>query len=218
MIVFWPYATAIAAALLLFLILNTTNETQQYQFQALQTIEQVKRVTNDSLNNDLNFKLQEIPAATTQPIANNSKNSKAIKKGPEKQNYNTPIVKDVVIPPKKTVQPNLKKTKPFIKKQELEQLNNNGILTQNKAIAENKTQPKESIPTLKQSIHNSIKTRIFKEEETNNKLIDKQYLIAATSEKLNNSKNISFEQSEKKARKKTRLKIGKFEFYRDKKV
>ncbi len=208
-IVFWPYAMAIAAALLLFLFLNTNNKTQQYQFQALQDIQEV-HIDSLKTQSTPNKELQTTPLKTKKSIANNNyKNKKvaptktidSIKNLPKLERQPLPIEKEMT---------------PYIKKQEIEKINENIALVSNmQNFEENIPQVKETIPTLKQAIHNTIKTKLFNDENNKNQLIDKEYLITTAA---NKTEKISFEQTENKDRKKMHLKIGKFEFYSDKKV
>ena len=204
----WPYATAIAAAILLLLTLNVNDTTQEYHFQALKDI-------NIPNSETIPFKrIENVPNDTIKSIANysnkNSSNNK-ISVSPEKTDTNSTFPKT-----KDQFKPLQKKSEINIEKQEIEKLNSNIALVENRAVTQNNNlQENKAIPTLKQTIHNTIKTKVFNDENNKNKLINKEYLIAAASDKVS---NFSFEQTEKKERKKTRLRIGKFEFYRNKKA
>lgn len=211
LVILWPTLSAIAAALILFLVLNQQPESN-YQFQALKHI---KFESIDSTANDFNF-IKEVIVPIEKEIAKNeytptTKVKKSNKKANTRKLDNKP--NEIIIPEKKKV--NLPITSETID-------NKNNLFADNNLNKEEKPieiKPKaENIPTLKQAIHNSIKNRIFNDENKDNQLINKDYLIAATTEKINNSKNISFEQTNQNSRKKTRLKIGKFEFHRNKKV
>lgn len=217
-IVFWPYISAIAAAVLLFFILNTDKKPQQYQLQALQDILKVKI---DSVNNNIGpFQGK----AETLTETNNSIAINKVKKKIEKKEVKRTIIPNssardsTVTFPKEIELPKLPRNKTFpqIEEQELIQFENNMALVQDKEVRkEENKKTTENIPTLKQTIHNKIKTKLFNDENKENKLINGEYLITATTEKM---KNVSFEQTEEKERKKTRFKIGKIEFYRDKGV
>lgn len=217
----WPYVTAIAAVLLLFITLSNSNEPQHYHFQALQNTEYSKERVSDSLSDKLKTSLpDQVTEETSKEIARNSSSTTIIKEIQKKKNTTHDKATDTtLIAPKNRIGPQQKNNTPILTQQEIEHNNNNVILEENKAIAAHKTtQPTESTPTLKQAIHNTIKAKIFKDQKNDNQLIDKDYLAAETSKKLTKYKNISFDQSEKKGRKKTRLKIGKFELYRSKGV
>lgn len=204
----WPYATAIAAAILLLLTLNVNDTTQEYHFQALKDINIPNRET-------ISFKrIENIPNDTTKSIANyNNKNSISKKVSVFSKEIDSTLSSPKI---KKQLKPLQKKSGINIKTEEIEKLNDNIALVENIAETQNDNlQEKETIPTLKQTIHNTIRTKVFNDENNKNKLINKEYLIAAASDKVS---NFSFEQIEKKTRKKTRLRIGKFEFYRNKKA
>lgn len=211
LVVLWPTLSAIAAALILFIVLNQQPEAN-YQFQALKRI---KFEAIDSTAKDFNFVKETIVPIDKEIAKNESIPSNKVKNSTKKENSskkeNKP--KETIVPEKKKVDlPIINETRD----------NNNDLLADNNLNSEKELielqSEKENIPTVKQVIHNSIKYKIFNDDNKDNQLIDKEYLIAATSEKFNNSKNISFEQTNQNSRKKTRLKIGKFEFYRNKKV
>lgn len=204
----WPYATAIAAAILLLLTLNINDTTQEYHFQALKDINIPNRET-------ISFKrIENTPNDTTKSIANyNNKNNISKKVSVFSKEIDSTFSSPKI---KKQFKPLQKKSGINIKNEEIEKLNDNIALVENIAKTQNDNlQKKETIPTLKQTIHNTIRTKVFNDENNKNKLINKEYLIAAASDKVS---NFSFEQTEKKERKKTRLRIGKFEFYRNKKA
>lgn len=210
-VVLWPTLSAIAAALILFIVLNQQSESN-YQFQALKRI---KFEAIDSTANDFSFIKESIVPIEKEIAKNESIPSTKVKNFTKKEHLNKKENK-----PKETIVPEKKKVDlPIINET---RDNNNSLLADNNLNSEKKAikvkSGIENIPTVKQAIHNSIKNKIFNDENKNNQLIDKEYLIAATSEKINNSKNISFEQTNQNSRKKTRLKIGKFEFHRNKKV
>lgn len=211
LVVLWPTLSAIAAALILFIILNQQPKSN-YQFQALKHIE---FETIDSTSNDFNFIKEAIVPIEKEIAKNESTPTTKVKKSIKKENSNKKENK-----PKETIVPEKKKVDLPIINETIN--NNNDLLADNNLNNIEKPielkSEKENIPTVKQAIHNSIKNRIFNDENKDNQLINKDYLIAATTEKINNSKNISFEQTKQKSRKKTRLKIGKFEFHRNKKV
>lgn len=206
LIVLWPTISAIAAALLLFIVLNN-QPILTYQFQA---VERIEFETIDSTSNDFDL-IKEASEPVEKEIAKNEstptiKIKKSIKKVKTRKQENGP--KETIAPEKKKIDlPIINKTID----------NNNDLLADNNSNRSVKPE-KENIPTIKQVVHDAIKSSIFRDKNKNNRLIDKEYLIAATTEKLNQSKNIFFEQTKKKKRKKTILKIGKFEFYRNKKV
>lgn len=208
LVVLWPTLSAIAAALILFIVLNQQPESN-YQFQAL------KHIKFDSIANDFNFIQETIVPIEKEIAKNESIPSTKVKNSTKKVNLNKKENK-----PKETIVHEKKKVDLPIINETID--NNNSLLADNNLKSEKEPievkSDIENIPTVKQAIHNSIKSRIFNDEDKNNQLIDKEYLIAATTEKVNNSKNVTFKQTSQNSRKKTRLKIGKFEFYRDKKA
>jgi hypothetical protein len=208
LIILWPAITAIAATIAIFISIST--DEQQYQFQAL---DHLKVLQNEFETPILSITktAQKQPATSTKEIAKTNiqslpkKSTKKIKEPLVKKNNPT------VAHQQNNIQTNLQQ--PTIK------TNSSIAVVENSATERLNIESSETnIPTLKQTLHNSIKTKVFKDESKNNQLINKDYLLAATKDKLNNAKNITFEQSQLNARKKTRLKIGKFEFYRNKKA
>jgi hypothetical protein len=218
-LVFLPYAVTIAATLILFITLNTNNKTQEYQFQALQDTVSIRALDTDTLIKKTDQKLQNTPKIKLQAQTNNNSNKNKIKTVFKNESFSIPETTDTTSENiKKESKPKIKNITPVLQQPVLEQVDNTLLAENNAAPINKKTLPKENIPTLKQSIHNKIKSSLFKDEANKDQLIDKDYLITTASEKINDSKNILFEQEEEKSRKKTRLKIGKFEFYRDKGV